>query len=104
MSGHLYGQIPAKCVAPAVESFPEIPDVKVIRPKLFPDDRGFFSETYNCVEWKDKLDFSVEFKQVDTLIVDGVYRVRAYRTITATVTRMLYAACTVSRVWASWCR
>jgi len=56
-------QIPMKCVAPAVESFPEIPDCKVIRPKLFPDDRGFFSETYNCVEWKEKLNFTVEFKQ-----------------------------------------
>ena len=31
----------------------DIPDVKVITPKIFRDDRGFFSETFNASAWED---------------------------------------------------
>ncbi|MFN3609644.1 MAG: dTDP-4-dehydrorhamnose 3,5-epimerase [Hyphomonas sp.] len=31
----------------------EIPDVKLITPARFSDDRGFFSETYNATRFKD---------------------------------------------------
>uniref|UniRef100_A0AC35TKN7 Thymidine diphospho-4-keto-rhamnose 3,5-epimerase n=1 Tax=Rhabditophanes sp. KR3021 TaxID=114890 RepID=A0AC35TKN7_9BILA len=46
-----------------IESFDTIPDLKLIRPKCFPDERGFFAETYNKVEFAEKLDFHEDFKQ-----------------------------------------
>ncbi|KAI1730870.1 dTDP-4-dehydrorhamnose 3,5-epimerase domain-containing protein [Ditylenchus destructor] len=52
-----------KRVAPEIESIPGINGPKLIRPKVFPDDRGFFSETYNVEEWSTKLDFKEQFKQ-----------------------------------------
>ncbi|MEM9356399.1 MAG: dTDP-4-dehydrorhamnose 3,5-epimerase [Pseudomonadota bacterium] len=30
-----------------------IPDIKVVTPKIFRDDRGFFSETFNASVWED---------------------------------------------------
>ncbi|CAD5228290.1 unnamed protein product [Bursaphelenchus okinawaensis] len=52
-----------KRFAPEIESVKEIPDLKIIRPKAFPDDRGFFCETYNVEEWAKVLDFHEVFKQ-----------------------------------------
>uniref|UniRef100_A0A914VFK9 dTDP-4-dehydrorhamnose 3,5-epimerase n=1 Tax=Plectus sambesii TaxID=2011161 RepID=A0A914VFK9_9BILA len=52
-----------KRVKPEIESAPNIPDVKIIRPKLFPDERGFFSETYNDEEWSAMLGFDEKFHQ-----------------------------------------
>ncbi|CAD6189320.1 unnamed protein product [Caenorhabditis auriculariae] len=42
---------------------PEIQDLKVFKPKVFPDDRGFFSETYNYSEWSEKCGFNEKFLQ-----------------------------------------
>ena len=53
-----------KRVKPEIESIDSIPDLKLIRPKAFPDDRGFFVESYNVEEWKELLDFDETFKQV----------------------------------------
>lgn len=47
-----------------IETIEDIPDLKLIRPKVFPDERGFFSESYNIVEWSKQLGFSEVFKQV----------------------------------------
>uniref|UniRef100_A0AC35FQC7 dTDP-4-dehydrorhamnose 3,5-epimerase n=1 Tax=Panagrolaimus sp. PS1159 TaxID=55785 RepID=A0AC35FQC7_9BILA len=52
-----------KRVKAEIESIPEIPDLKLIRPKAFPDDRGFFVESYNVEEWKELLNFNETFKQ-----------------------------------------
>ncbi|PAV55835.1 hypothetical protein WR25_24933 [Diploscapter pachys] len=46
-----------------IEPVENIPDLKVIKPKVFPDNRGFFSETYNKTEWASELNFEEEFKQ-----------------------------------------
>uniref|UniRef100_A0A7E4VE93 Thymidine diphospho-4-keto-rhamnose 3,5-epimerase n=1 Tax=Panagrellus redivivus TaxID=6233 RepID=A0A7E4VE93_PANRE len=46
-----------------IETIPEIPDLKLIRPKVFPDDRGYFVESYNVVEWKEQLGFDETLKQ-----------------------------------------
>lgn len=54
-----------KRVKAEIESIPEIPDLKLIRPKAFPDDRGFFVESYNVEEWKELLNFNETFKQVN---------------------------------------
>ncbi len=53
-------------VRPEIETIPGIPDLKLIRPKIFPDERGFFSETYNVQEWATVLDYHEVFKQVST--------------------------------------
>ena len=53
-----------KRIKPEIESVEGIPDLKIIRPKAFPDDRGFFVESYNVEEWKTLLGFSEVFKQV----------------------------------------
>lgn len=55
-----------KRVQPEIESVSEIPDLKIIRPKAFPDDRGFFVETYNIDEWAKVLNFTEAFKQVSS--------------------------------------
>lgn len=54
-----------KRVNAEIESILLIPDLKLIRPKVFPDERGFFCESYNAVEWKEKLNFCEIFKQVN---------------------------------------
>uniref|UniRef100_A0A1I7X974 Guanine nucleotide exchange factor VAV2 n=1 Tax=Heterorhabditis bacteriophora TaxID=37862 RepID=A0A1I7X974_HETBA len=46
-----------------IESVEGIPDLKIIKPKVFPDDRGFFSETYNAIEWEEALNYKQDFKQ-----------------------------------------
>ncbi|CAJ0935296.1 unnamed protein product, partial [Mesorhabditis belari] len=46
-----------------IETIEKIPALKVIKPKVFPDDRGFFSETYNITEWAEKLDYKEVFMQ-----------------------------------------
>lgn len=62
-----------KRVAPEIESIPGINGPKLIRPKVFPDDRGFFSETYNVEEWSTKLEFKEHFKQVLSSHVSEFY-------------------------------
>lgn len=47
-----------------IESVESIPDLKVIHPKAFPDERGFFCESYNCDDWAKSLNFHEVFKQV----------------------------------------
>lgn len=54
----------SKRVKVEIEAIESIEGLKLIRPKIFPDDRGFFSETYNLVEWSSELNFSEIFKQV----------------------------------------
>ncbi|VDN56932.1 unnamed protein product [Dracunculus medinensis] len=53
----------SKRVKVEIEAIESIEGLKLIRPKIFPDDRGFFSETYNLVEWSSELNFSEIFKQ-----------------------------------------
>ena len=53
-----------KRVRAEIEVVEEIPDLKLIRPKIFPDHRGFFIESYNFEEWSSQLGFSEIFKQV----------------------------------------
>jgi dTDP-4-dehydrorhamnose 3,5-epimerase-like enzyme len=53
-----------KRVSPEIVDIPGITGLKVIYPKVFPDDRGYFSETHNIEEWKEKLNFEEVFKQV----------------------------------------
>jgi hypothetical protein len=48
-----------------IESVKSIPDLKIIHPKAFPDERGFFCESYNCDDWAKTLNFHEVFKQVD---------------------------------------
>ena len=40
-----------------------IKDVKVIHPKIYKDDRGFFLESYNYLKYKDVLNFNNNFVQ-----------------------------------------
>ena len=40
-----------------------IPDVLVVEPKVFGDDRGFFFESYNQSQFKEKTGLSVSFVQ-----------------------------------------
>ncbi|GMS81641.1 hypothetical protein PENTCL1PPCAC_3816, partial [Pristionchus entomophagus] len=42
---------------PEVEEITNMEGVRIIKPKVFPDARGFFSESYNAVEWKEQLGF-----------------------------------------------
>ncbi|WP_428943475.1 dTDP-4-dehydrorhamnose 3,5-epimerase [Pantoea sp. FN060301] len=41
----------------------EIPGLKIIQPKIFGDDRGFFLETYHRNRYKDILETDLEFVQ-----------------------------------------
>jgi dTDP-4-dehydrorhamnose 3,5-epimerase len=41
----------------------EIPDVLIIEPRVFGDDRGFFFESFNQKVFADKIDADVEFVQ-----------------------------------------
>lgn len=47
-----------------IQAIESIPDLKIIYPKIFPDERGFFCESYNIKEWSEMLNFNVSFKQV----------------------------------------
>ncbi len=40
-----------------------IPDVKIIEPKVFGDDRGWFHESFNEKEFQEKVDCNVKFVQ-----------------------------------------
>jgi len=51
-----------KVVKPAIEDTP-LDGVKIIWPKTFPDDRGFFSEAYNEKEWAEVIGFKERFYQ-----------------------------------------
>ena len=31
----------------------EIPDVKLVKPRVFPDDRGFFLQSYHCEQYRE---------------------------------------------------
>ncbi|VDD97390.1 unnamed protein product [Enterobius vermicularis] len=53
----------AKRVKPEIISIPGFDDLKLIRPKAFPDSRGFFIESYNISDWESKLGFCEIFKQ-----------------------------------------
>lgn len=57
-----------KRVKATIEPIEGCPDLKVIRPKAFPDERGFFCESYNKDEWARELDFHEEFKQVSLVV------------------------------------
>lgn len=52
-----------------IETVEEIPDLKIIRPKAFPDERGFFCESYNADDWAKTLNFHEVFKQVAKLLL-----------------------------------
>lgn len=41
----------------------DIPDVLIIEPQIFGDERGFFMESYNCKTWREKTGIDVEFVQ-----------------------------------------
>ena len=41
----------------------EIPDVLIIEPKVFGDDRGFFMESFNQVEWEKATGLNTTFVQ-----------------------------------------
>ena len=41
----------------------EIPDVLIIEPKVFGDDRGFFMESFNQVEWEKATGLKTTFVQ-----------------------------------------
>lgn len=41
----------------------KIPDVKVIEPRVFEDERGFFFESFNQKQFEDAIGYSVSFVQ-----------------------------------------
>ncbi|WP_421160977.1 dTDP-4-dehydrorhamnose 3,5-epimerase [Aeromonas dhakensis] len=41
----------------------KIPDVKIIEPKVFGDERGFFFESFNQQEFEEAIGYSVKFVQ-----------------------------------------
>ena len=41
----------------------KIPDVKIIEPKVFEDERGFFMESFNQKIWKEKTGLKTNFVQ-----------------------------------------
>ena len=41
----------------------EIPDLLVFEPVIFPDERGFFLETWNARKFRDTIQFDVQFVQ-----------------------------------------
>lgn len=59
-----------------IETIESIPDLKIIYPKVFPDNRGFFCESYNVEEWAKKFDFKESLKQVSKsfFIVKPLYK------------------------------
>jgi len=40
-----------------------LPEVKIIEPRVFGDDRGFFYESFNALEFSEKVEPGVEFVQ-----------------------------------------
>lgn len=41
----------------------KIPDVKIIEPKVFADERGFFFESFNLQQFESAIGYSVDFVQ-----------------------------------------
>ena len=41
----------------------ELDDVYIIENKLFQDDRGFFMESFNLKQFRDIVDYPIEFVQ-----------------------------------------
>ncbi len=41
----------------------DIPDIKIIEPRVFGDERGFFFESYNKKQWEEVMGFSPDFVQ-----------------------------------------
>ncbi len=41
----------------------EIPEVKIIKPRVYGDERGFFFESYNLRQWENSLGFRPDFVQ-----------------------------------------
>ncbi|PIO70640.1 hypothetical protein TELCIR_07504 [Teladorsagia circumcincta] len=52
-----------KRVKAEIETVERIPDLKIIKPKVFPDDRGYFVERFNSTEWAEELNYKEDFKQ-----------------------------------------
>uniref|UniRef100_A0A915PEP2 dTDP-4-dehydrorhamnose 3,5-epimerase n=1 Tax=Meloidogyne floridensis TaxID=298350 RepID=A0A915PEP2_9BILA len=52
-----------KRISPEIETLSTIKGLKLIKQKVFPDERGFFSESYNAREWKEALGFDERFLQ-----------------------------------------
>lgn len=53
----------------------EIPDVLIVEPKVFGDDRGFFYESFNQKSWEDLTGLKTEFVQDNhSRSVKGVLR------------------------------
>ncbi|VDO65958.1 unnamed protein product [Haemonchus placei] len=64
-----------KRVKAEIEIVEKIPDLKIIKPKVFPDDRGYFVERFNSVEWAEELNFKEDFKQDNhSYSIKGVLR------------------------------
>ncbi|KAK5970702.1 dTDP-4-dehydrorhamnose 3 5-epimerase, partial [Trichostrongylus colubriformis] len=64
-----------KRVKAEIETVEKIPDLKIIKPKVFPDDRGYFVERFNSAEWAEVLNFAEDFKQDNhSYSVKGVLR------------------------------
>ncbi|VDO95824.1 unnamed protein product [Heligmosomoides polygyrus] len=64
-----------KRVKAEIEVVEKIPELKIIKPKVFPDDRGYFVERFNVAEWAEELQFKEEFKQDNhSFSVKGVLR------------------------------
>lgn len=40
-----------------------LPDVKIFKPRIFEDERGFFFESFNQQNFEDAIDYSVNFVQ-----------------------------------------
>lgn len=40
-----------------------LPEVKIIEPRIFGDDRGFFYESFNALEFSEQVEAGVEFVQ-----------------------------------------
>jgi len=40
-----------------------LPEVKIIEPKVFGDDRGFFYESFNALEFAEQVEAGIEFVQ-----------------------------------------
>ncbi len=41
----------------------DIPEVLILEPRVFPDDRGFFSETWNARTWREVTGVEADFVQ-----------------------------------------
>ena len=73
----------------------EIPDVLIIEPKVFGDDRGFFYESFNQKSWEETTGLKTKFVQDNhSRSVKGVLRGLALST----------SSCGTGKVGALCCR